>query len=104
MPPDLALSSTLIGSNYPCLELIFVVPKVFEPLTFDCIVFINFVKIMATVSFFIKQQGKIDINDAQLVFRWYIHAHFSSKGTVLGFLLLFSIIFIITWNKVEQEC
>ena len=37
MPPDLALSSTLTGSNYPCLELIFMVPKVFEPLRFDCI-------------------------------------------------------------------
>ena len=36
MPSDLALSSTLIGSNYPCLELIFMVPKVFEPLKFDC--------------------------------------------------------------------
>ena len=36
MPPDLALSLTLIGSNYPCLELIFMVPKVFEPLKFDC--------------------------------------------------------------------
>ena len=34
MPPDLALLSTLIGSNYPCLELIFMVPKVFEPLEF----------------------------------------------------------------------
>ena len=32
MPPDLTLLSTLIGSNYPCLELIFMVPKVFEPL------------------------------------------------------------------------
>ena len=36
MRPDLALLSTLIGSNYPCLELIFMVPKVFEPLKFDC--------------------------------------------------------------------
>ena len=36
MSPDLALSPTLIGSNYPCLELIFIVPKVFEPLKFDC--------------------------------------------------------------------
>ena len=36
MPPDLALLSILIGSNYPCLELIFMVPKVFEPLKFDC--------------------------------------------------------------------
>ena len=37
MLSDLALLSTLIGSNYPCLELIFMVPKVFEPLKFDCI-------------------------------------------------------------------
>ena len=37
MPPDLALLPTLTGSNYPCLELIFMVPKVFEPLKFDCI-------------------------------------------------------------------
>ena len=36
MPPDLALWLTLIGSNYPCLELIFKVPKVFEPLKFFC--------------------------------------------------------------------
>ena len=36
MPPDLALLSTLTGSNYLCLELIFMVPKVFEPLKFDC--------------------------------------------------------------------
>ena len=36
MPPDLALLSTLISSNYPCLELIFMVLKVFEPLKFDC--------------------------------------------------------------------
>ena len=37
LPPDLALLTTLIGSNYPCLELIFMVPKVFEPLKFYCI-------------------------------------------------------------------
>ena len=37
IPPDLALLSTLIGSNYPCLELIFMVPKVFEPLKLYCI-------------------------------------------------------------------
>ena len=37
MPPDLALLSTLISSNYPCLELIFMVPKMFEPLKFYCI-------------------------------------------------------------------
>ena len=37
MPTDLALLSTLIGSNYPCLELTFMVLKVFEPLKFNCI-------------------------------------------------------------------
>ena len=36
MPRDLVLLSTLNGSNYPYLELIFMVPKVFEPLKFDC--------------------------------------------------------------------
>ena len=36
MPPHLALLSILTGLNYPCLELIFMVPKVFEPLKFDC--------------------------------------------------------------------
>ena len=30
MPPDLALWLTLISSNYPCLEDIFMVLKVFE--------------------------------------------------------------------------
>ena len=42
MPPDLALLSTLIGSNYPRLELFFMVPKVFEPLKFDCIFFLRY--------------------------------------------------------------
>ena len=36
MPPDLALLSTFTSSNYPCLELIFMVPKVFKPLKFIC--------------------------------------------------------------------
>ena len=36
MPPDLALLSTLTGSNYLCLQLTFVVPKVFKPLKFNC--------------------------------------------------------------------
>ena len=42
LPPELALLSTLTGSNYPCLELIFMVPKVFEPLKFDCILILPF--------------------------------------------------------------
>ena len=37
MPPDLALLSNLTGSNYLFLKLILMVPKVFEPLKFDCI-------------------------------------------------------------------
>ena len=37
MPPDLALWLTLTSLNYPCLKLIFIVPKVFEPLKFYCI-------------------------------------------------------------------
>ena len=37
MPPDLALCLTLISSNYPSLEHIFIVPKVFEPSKFYCI-------------------------------------------------------------------
>ena len=36
MSNDLAQLSTIISSNYPCLELIFMVPQVFEPLKFDC--------------------------------------------------------------------
>ena len=31
--------STLSGSNYPCLERISKVPKIFEPLRFDCTFF-----------------------------------------------------------------
>ena len=38
MPPDLALLLTLISSDYPCLEHIFMVPKVFEALKFGCTV------------------------------------------------------------------
>ena len=30
---------TLSGSNYPCLKQISMVPKMFKPLRFDCIVF-----------------------------------------------------------------
>ena len=56
MPPDLALSSTLIGSNYPCLELIFMVPKVFEPLKFDCILVKLYRVDQAKVSFLLLSE------------------------------------------------
>ena len=36
MPPGMALIVTLCGSNYRCLEQIFMVPKRFEPSKFDC--------------------------------------------------------------------
>ena len=38
MPPGMALIVTLHGSNYRCLEQIFMVPKGFEPSKFDCTV------------------------------------------------------------------
>ena len=37
VPPGVALIVTFRGSNYRCLEQIFMVPKGFEPLKFDCI-------------------------------------------------------------------
>ena len=37
MPPGMALIVTLCGSNYRCLEQIFMVPKGFEPSKFNCI-------------------------------------------------------------------
>ena len=36
MPPNLAPLATFVVSNYRCLELIFMVPKVFESLKFFC--------------------------------------------------------------------
>ena len=45
---------TLSGSNYPCLERISMVPKMFEPLRFDCIVifFILFIYLFIIIFFF----------------------------------------------------
>ena len=37
VPPGVALLVTFQGSNYRCLEQIFMVPKGFEPSKFDCI-------------------------------------------------------------------
>ena len=58
MPPDLALLSTLIGSNCPCLELIFMVPKVFEPLKFDCRAMILFFYLFLPIWKF-QRKGKV---------------------------------------------
>ena len=38
VPPGVALIATFRGSNYRCLEQIFMVPKRFEPSKFDCMV------------------------------------------------------------------
>ena len=43
MPSDLAPWLTLISSNYPCLEHIFMVRKVFEPLKFYCTIVFQWV-------------------------------------------------------------
>ena len=40
IPLGLALLSVTIGSNYPCLEQIFIVQKVFEPSKFLCILLV----------------------------------------------------------------
>ena len=40
--PDLGPCLTLSGSNYPCLERISMVLKMFEPLMFDCICFLKY--------------------------------------------------------------
>ena len=39
MPSGMALIVTLHGSNYRCLEQIFMVPKGFEPSKFDSMLF-----------------------------------------------------------------
>ena len=46
MPPDLAQWVTLISKNHPCLEHIFMVPKVFEPVKFYCIGYFSGVQIL----------------------------------------------------------
>ena len=38
--PELVPWVTLSGSNYPCLERISMVPKMFEPLRFVCLIWI----------------------------------------------------------------
>ena len=40
LSPNVALWLTLSGSNYQCLEQVYIVPKMFELLRFDCIIII----------------------------------------------------------------
>ena len=79
MPPDLALSSTLIGSNYPCLELIFMVPNLFEPLKFDCM-YINFDKRKLQYSFQINTPNRHNVAVAHPVPNAGMYGKFSVSG------------------------
>ena len=67
MPPDLALLTILIGSNYPCLELVFMVPKVLEPLKFDSVYEKNLFSCLDTItkSFLMKTRypGRLGIDE-----------------------------------------
>ena len=56
MPPDLALLSTLNGSNSPCLNLIFMVQKVYEPLKFYYIRW----NVSGRIVFRIKEKSEAD--------------------------------------------
>ena len=56
MSPLMALSLTLVSSNYPCLEHILMVPKMFEPLDFDCTLFICY-RCVSQTSAFIRQSA-----------------------------------------------
>ena len=63
MPTDFALWLTLISSNYPCLELIFMVPKVFEPLNFDCINITRYAYRGSNSTIFILHPFPIGVNN-----------------------------------------
>ena len=67
MSPDLALLSALIGSNYPCLELIFMVPKVFKPLKFDCTFISSANSRKAVVSYWQKYVHKVLVNRLEVL-------------------------------------
>ena len=49
MPPGVALIVTFRGSNYRCLEQIFMVPKGFEPLKFDCSCLLRFQSVLKNI-------------------------------------------------------
>ena len=58
VPPGVALIVTFRGSNYRCLEQIFMVPKGFEPPKFHCMLF----------SLEVPHQGTSD--DTHNIFLW----------------------------------
>ena len=83
--PDLALSSTLIGSNYPCLELFFIVPKVFEPLKFDCILLPVFDVHVNLKNYHImgsNSQENDRIASLDSIFSPVFDVHFEAKNTL----------------------
>ena len=64
----------IISSNYPCVEHIFMVPKVFEPLKFDCI-YAQGLLIPEKKTFYVfktlKAPNKIAADDI-LIFHFYL--------------------------------
>ena len=52
--PELVPWLTLSGSNYPCLERISMVPKMFEPLRFDCSFFFFMQTLLLMSCFFYR--------------------------------------------------
>ena len=53
---DLTPWLTLSSSNYPCLEQILMVPKMFEPLRFYCIIIIVFTHLYVGNSFILEAE------------------------------------------------
>ena len=91
MPPDRALLSTLTGSNYPCLELIFMVPKMSEPLKFYCIYQqIEIKQKAAQVTVF----NPIALRKAKIVYNFGLSECNRVKGT---FKLLYNMVLVLSF-------
>ena len=60
VPPGVALIVTFRGSNYRCLEQIFMVPKRFEPSKFDCSFLATNLVFFSFFFFFIFEKWKLE--------------------------------------------
>ena len=89
MPPDLALLSTLIGSNYSCLQLIFIVPKVFEPFKIDCKCLYFLINKTAMVTVLMHPTSD-QANFLALFFKWNLKLFLSCIQQKRQYLLLIS--------------
>ena len=99
MPPDLSLLSTLLGSNYPSLELIFMVPKVFEPLKFDCICFFYALVMARPLSYFIEICFQHNIDFCNQTGNYFSAINFKSS-----FLYCFPCIIIVIIYGKQAHC